>query len=140
MEQKMLRRQGRENAFLVLFSAGFAETLQEAIELSREAEEYALDEFGEKTVLDYDAHAEEVDTLIEERLQGWTMKRLPRVTLTLLRLAVAEMLYGEEKKPAVAINEAVELAKKYGGDDDYQFVNGLLGRVVRDLKLDSAEA
>lgn len=139
MEQKMLRRQSRENAFLVLFSAGFAETLQEAIELSREADEYALDEFGEKTVLDYDAHAEEVDTLIDERLQGWTMKRLPRVTLTLLRLAVAEMLYGEEKKPAVAINEAVELAKKYGGDDDYQFINGLLGCVVRDLKLDSAE-
>lgn len=140
MEQKMLRRQSRENAFLVLFSAGFAETLQEAIDLSREAEEYALDEFGEKTVRDYDAHAQEVDALIEERLQGWTMKRLPRVTLTLLRLAVAEMLYGEEKKPAVTINEAVELAKKYGGDDDYQFINGLLGRVVRDLKLDSAEA
>lgn len=140
MDQKMLRRQSRENAFLVLFSAGFAESLQEAIDLSREAEEYALDAFGEKTIRDFEAHAEEVDALIEERLQGWTMKRLPRVTLTLLRLAVSEMLYGEEKKPAVAINEAVELAKKYGGDDDYQFVNGLLGRIVRDLKLDSTEA
>ena len=49
-----------------------------------------------------------------------------------LRLALAEMLYGEEQKPGVAINEAVELVKKYGAEDDYQFVNGLLGAVARE--------
>ena len=52
--------------------------------------------------------------------------------LAALRLALAEMLYGDEQKPGVAINEAVELVKKYGAEDDYQFVNGLLGVVARE--------
>ena len=50
----------------------------------------------------------------------------------MLRLGLAEMLYGDEQKPGVAINEAVELVKKYGAEDDYQFVNGLLGAVARE--------
>lgn len=136
MAQKLQRRQSRENAFLVLFSSAFGgENIQESIDMSREMEEYALDAFGEKTVQDYCAHAQEVDKLIQERLQGWTFQRLPKVSLALLRLAVSEMLYGEEKLPGVTINEVVELAKKYGGEDDYQFINGLLGKLVKDLGL-----
>ena len=65
---------------------------------------------------------------------------LPRVSLTILRLAVAEMLFGGENKPGVAINEAVELTKKYGAEDDYQFVNGLLGAVARDHGLNDNDA
>ena len=61
-------------------------------------------------------------------------------SLTVLRLALAEMLYGDEKKPGVVINEAVELTKKYGADEDYQFVNGLLGAVAREKGLDAADA
>ena len=61
----------------------------------------------------------------------------PRVSLTVLRLGLAEMLYGDEKKPGVVINEAVELTKKYGADEDYQFVNGLLGTVAREQGLDA---
>ena len=53
-------------------------------------------------------------------------------------IALAEMLYGEEKKPGVAINEAVELVKKYGADNDHQFVNGLLGSVAREQEADPA--
>ena len=136
MGQKLQRRQSRENAFLVLFSSAFGgEDIQESIALSREMEEFTLDEFGEKTVLDYQAHAQEVDQMIRDRLQGWTFQRLPKVSLALLRLAVSEMLYGEEKLPGVTINEVVELAKKYGGEDDYQFINGLLGKLVKDLGL-----
>lgn len=136
MVQKLQRRQSRENAFLVLFSSAFGgEDLQESIALSREVEECTLDQFGEKILLDYQAHAQEVDRLIQERLQGWTFQRLPKVSLALLRLAVSEMLYGEEKLPSVTINEVVELAKKYGGEDDYQFINGLLGKLVKDLGL-----
>lgn len=136
MAQKLQRRQSRENAFLVLFSSAFGgEGIQESIALSREVDEYALDDFGEKTVLDYQAHAEEIDALIGERLQGWTFGRLPKVSLALLRLAVSEILYGEEKLPSVTINEVVELAKKYGDENDYQFINGLLGKLVKDLGL-----
>ena len=81
----------------------------------------------------------EVDDLIRDHLRNWTMERLPRVSLTVLRLALAEMLYGDEKKPGVVINEAVELTKKYGADEDYQFVNGLLGAVAREKGLDAAD-
>lgn len=57
----------------------------------------------------------------------------------MLRLAIAEAAYGPEKLPGVAINEAVELTKKYAAETDYQFVNGLLGSVVRQLGLESGE-
>ena len=80
-----------------------------------------------------------MDDLISSHLRNWTMARLPRVSLTVLRLALAEMLYGDEKKVAVVTNEAVELAKKYGADEDHQFVNGLLGTVAREQGLDTAE-
>jgi len=83
------------------------------------------------------SHSAEVDDLIRDHLRNWTMERLPRVSLTVLRLALAEMLYGDERKPGVVINEAVELTKKYGADEDYQFVNGLLGAVAREQGLDT---
>ena len=73
-------------------------------------------------------------------LRNWTMERLPRISPTVLRLAIAEMLFGGENKPGVAINEAVELTKKYGADEDYQFVNGLLGAVARDDGLNEEAA
>ena len=80
---------------------------------------------------DMEAHSEEIDDVIRANLKGWTIARVPRVSLVALRVALAEMMYGEEKKTSVAINEAVELVKKYGSDKDYQFVNGLLGTVAR---------
>ena len=140
MEQKLTRRAARENAFIAAFSISFhVGTLEEVVECSRQEGEYPVDAFGEALLQACAAHAEEIDALIAPRLKGWTMARLPRGSLTLMRLAIAEMLYGEEKLPGVAINEAVELAKKYGGDEDYQFVNGLLGSVARDLAAQSGE-
>lgn len=137
MQNNMLpRRQARENAFLLAFSATFGDlALEDALCVNREDGEHPVDAYGEMLLRAYYAHSAEIDDLIRERLRNWTMKRLPRVSLTAMRLALAEMLYGVEHKPGVAINEAVELVKKYGAEDDYQFVNGLLGSVARDLKL-----
>ena len=56
---------------------------------------------------------------------------MPKVDLEILRLAVYEMLYDEDVPVSVAINEAVELAKKFGGDDSPSFINGILGKVAR---------
>lgn len=138
MQNNMLpRRQARENAFLLAFSATFGDlALEDALSVNREEDaEHPVDAYGEMLLRAYYEHSAEIDDLIRERLRNWTMKRLPRVSLTAMRLALAEMLYGVEHKPGVAINEAVELVKKYGAEDDYQFVNGLLGSVARDLKL-----
>ena len=136
MENVLRRREARENAFLAAFSATFGDvSLTEVLENNREAEEHVVDAFGEHLLKLYYSHSAEVDDLIADRLGGWTMSRLPRTTLAILRLGVAELVFGQEKMPSVVINEAVELAKKYGGDEDYQFINGLMGSVAKDLHL-----
>ena len=135
-------REARENAFLLAFSQTFGDIpLAEAITSHEENdEEHPVDGFSKHLLNAYYDHSAEVDDEIRAHLRNWTMERLPRVSLTILRLAVAEMLFGGENKPGVAINEAVELTKKYGADEDYQFVNGLLGAVARDHGLDAEQA
>lgn len=128
MGNKLTRREARENAFLAAFAATFE---PEQADLAAESG-VVLDDFAQRLLADMNAHAAELDETITAHLKGWTLPRVPRVSLVVLRLALAEMLYGEEQKAGVAINEAVELVKKYGADNDYQFVNGLLGTVARE--------
>lgn len=75
-------------------------------------------------------HMEEIDSLLEHASQGWKKERMGKVELTLLRLAVYEMKYDEDIPVGVAINEAVELAKKFGGDGSSAFINGILAKLV----------
>lgn len=135
-QKSMSRRESRENAFLAAFASTFhTDLLQDTLQAGGENGDLTLDDFSKRLLNDWSAHAEEIDELITSHLKGWTLSRLPRVSLTAMRICLAEMLYGEEKKPAVAINEAVELVKKYGADNDHQFVNGLLGSVAREKGL-----
>ena len=132
--EKLSRRAGRENAFLAAFAATFDDMpLEEVIQRANEVGEYPLDEFAQALLAAYYDNSAQINDLIRANLKGWTLERISRVDLTVLRLAIAEALYGPEKLPGVAINEAVELAKKYGDESDYQFVNGLLGSVVRQM-------
>ena len=142
MENILPRREARENAFLLAFSLTFGDVpLAEALTNHAENdEEHPVDGFSKLLLNAYYDHSAEVDDEIRAHLRNWTMERLPRVSLTVLRLAIAEMLFGSENKPGVAINEAVELTKKYGADEDYQFVNGLLGAVARDHGLNEEAA
>lgn len=134
--EKLTRRTARENAFLAAFASTFDNAMPEdVIALNNELGENRVDEFGRKLIDDYYEHSAEINDIIRDHLKGWTIDRIPRVSLTVLRLALSEILYGEEKLPSVTINEAVELTKKFGGNEDYQFVNGLLGSVVRELGL-----
>lgn len=140
METKLTRRAARENAFLAAFSTTFQpEQPQEAVTAHIENGELELDAYANRVLTDLLAHGAEIDEVITTHLKGWTLARLPRVSLTAMRIALAEMLYGEEKKAGVAINEAVELVKKYGADNDYQFVNGLLGVVARENGMDDGQ-
>lgn len=135
MGKKLTRRESREAAFLTAFAATFE---PETPSLPADTEQMETDIFARQLLAAMNNHAEDLDAIIEKHLKGWTLSRVPRVSLVALRLALAEMLYGEEQKPGVAINEAVELVKKYGADNDYQFVNGLLGTVARERE-ESAE-
>lgn len=134
MRKIMKRRIARENAFIAAFEAGFnANSIEEIVAASREQDEYAVDAYGEALLANFYAHSTEVDDLIKAKLKDWTLPRLPRVNAAILRLAVTEMLFnGSEDMDSIVINEAVELAKKYAGEEDYQFINGVLGAISRE--------
>jgi transcription antitermination protein NusB len=75
-------------------------------------------------------HAEHIDDLIAAHLQGWTLDRLPAVDRAILRVAVWELLHADDVPEPVAVDEAVELAKKLSTDESPGFVNGVLGQVM----------
>jgi N utilization substance protein B len=80
------------------------------------------------------AHTEEIDEFVSRYSKDWMIDRIARVDLSILRVAIYEMLYRKEDVPTgAAINEAVELAKRYGGERSYAFVNGILGSVAKEL-------
>ena len=83
-------------------------------------------------------HHEEIDKIITDNLDNWTLERIAKTDLAILRTAVAEMLYVESIPVRVSINEAVDLAKKYGDERSYAFINSVLGKISRSLN-DSAK-
>ena len=80
------------------------------------------------------AHTEEIDEFVSKFSKDWMIDCIARVDLSILRIAIYEMLYRKEDVPTgAAINEAVELAKRYGGERSYAFVNGILGSVAKEI-------
>ena len=133
----MSRRGARRNAFYLLFQMDFseAEEFEQVKELFFAEKEEPVEEEDKEFILSevegVHAHMAEIDEMITASANGWDPARMNKVDLAILRLAVYVMKYGETPI-GVAINEAVELTKKYGAGEDYQFVNGLLGAVARD--------
>lgn len=80
------------------------------------------------------AVSEKIDELLNRTSEGWKTSRMSKVDLCVLRLAVYEMLYDDSIPLSVAINEAVEIAKKFGGEASGSFVNGILGRIAKENK------
>ena len=74
-----------------------------------------------------------IDSLIKKHAKGWSVERMPKVDLAIMRLAVYELMFRKDIPWNVSINEAVELAKKYGGDQSKAFINGVLGKVSAQL-------
>ncbi|PWM60718.1 MAG: transcription antitermination factor NusB [Subdoligranulum variabile] len=132
----MSRRELREHVFRMLFRKEFYESEAEFSEqVKRYLEELEpLEEKDESymsgKVEDIYGHVKELDDRINEVAKGWKTRRMGKVDLTVLRLALYEMLYEESVPEKVAINEAVEIARKYGGDDSPSFVNGILAKLV----------
>ena len=82
----------------------------------------------------------EIDTLLNQTSRGWKTSRMAKVDLSILRLAVYEMKYDDTVPTGVAINEAVELAKHYGGAESPSFINGILGKIARAGSEEEAES
>ena len=138
----MTRSEAREQAFILLFEKIFnpEQSVADMKAVAEECGTFMVDPFAETLSETAIAYTERSDRLIESNLRGWKLSRLPKVTLAILRLAVAEIMCLEEIPDSVSVNEAVELAKKYGGDEAPKFVNGLLGSVVRAKAPQTAEA
>jgi|P1105metagenome_2_1110788.scaffolds.fasta_scaffold00169_14 N utilization substance protein B len=82
----------------------------------------------------YEEHIDDIDASIRSHLNRWTIDRISKVNLSILRLAVAEMKYMGDITPGVSVNEAVELTKKYSDEESSGFVNGILRSISRDIK------
>lgn len=140
----MRRREQREHIFKLLFMTDFnlPEEMPEQLslyfdgleELKEQEQEYMLAKY--RSVRE---HLEEIDGILNETSKGWKTKRMSRVDLNALRLAVYELKYDEEVPVGVAINEAVELAKRFGGETSGSFVNGILGKIARETESETAE-
>lgn len=132
----MSRTELREHIFRMLFRIEFnsAEEMkeqegfyfEELEEATGKDQEYILDKY--RAIVE---KKEEIDALLNEVSEGWKTSRMNRVDLTIMRLAVYEIKWDEDVPTGVAINEAVELAKKYSSDDGPSFVNGILAKVVK---------
>ncbi len=128
----MTRKQEREQAFVLIFEKTFrSDSIEEILEDALSAETYDKSEYSENCFKGVFNNIGEIDSLIECNLTGWKIDRISKIALCILRLAIYEMNYVDEVPIGVAINEAVELAKKYSTSEDASFINGVLGSLSR---------
>ena len=129
----MTRHESRELAFILIFEKSFQTdiSITELIDSAAELELFEQNDFAEGLAKRVYLRLEEIDTAINDNLVGWSAKRISRVTRAILRLAVCEMLYSEDVPVGVAINEAVEIAKKYASQEDASYINGVLGSIAK---------
>lgn len=131
----MTRRELRENVFKMLFRVEFheeGEMTEQLTLLDEELENIKEDDFSylNQKCNDIIAKLAEIDETINSATTGWKTTRMGKVDLSIIRLAVYEIKFEEDIPVKVSINEAVELAKKYGTDDSASFVNGVLAKFV----------
>lgn len=128
----MRRRDARRRAVLILYQADATErSPQEVLEERRELGE-RIPRFSEELVIGVAERLAELDRVLAEHSEGWTVDRMAAVDRTLLRLACHEILHREEVPDSVAISEAVEAANELSTEDSGRFVNGVLGRIARE--------
>ncbi len=132
----MKRRELREHIFRLLFRIEFneAEDMPEQVAFYMEDIPMASEKDQEYIEKKYQAvmeHLEEIDRMLNEAAEGWKVSRMGKVELTIMRLAAYEIRFDEDVPASVAINEAVEMAKIFGGEESPAFINGVLGKLVK---------
>ena len=131
----MKRHEIRENAFVLVFEKIFNDDdLTQIVEIAKECDDLQVNEEVIRIVTGVQQHVQELDAVFSEHLTKWSISRLSKVVLAILRLAVYEILFEDAIEPPIAINEAVELAKTYASQEDAAFINGVLGGFVRKLE------
>lgn len=132
----MGRKQAREGTMQLLFQMEITEDYSEKV-INLYLENFSFDKLETEYILDAISSIKEnldkIDNHIEKHLEGWKLDRLAKVDLSVLRIAIYEILYRKDIPMEVSINEAVETVKKYSSEESFKFVNGVLGSFVRSL-------
>jgi transcription antitermination protein NusB len=132
-----MRRDGREAAIQFLFQCDMnlegAPDLLEPFWKLREPGTRAMREFAESLISGVLEHRVEIDARIKKYVANYELNRIAVVDRNILRLAIYEMLHCPETPPVVSINEAIEIAKRYGAEESGRFVNGVLDRIRGEL-------
>lgn len=129
------RNKARKRAFQILFEAdqrgsAVTDVLADWIRHARtDTRQPPVGEYTMELVEGYAEHAPRIDELLSTYSVGWTLDRMPVVDRSILRLGAYELLWSEEIPDAVALDEAVQLAKEFSTDESPAFINGLLGRL-----------
>ncbi len=130
-----VRRKAREQALQILYEMEISKiNASEALKLYWEdlANKPADKEFTELIVRGVEVNREAIDEIIRRVSKNWQLNRMVKVDLTILRMAIFELLYCNDIPSKVSINEAIDLGKKFGTDDSAAFINGILDRVLKD--------
>jgi N utilization substance protein B len=138
----MSRHLSRDLAFKILFQADVGNNPWQQV-LTYTCSEYKFPEsskvFLEQLVKGTIQHLKEIDAEIMKYSEDWKLERMANTDRNILRMAVYEIKYLDDIPPGVTVNEAVELAKKYGDEESGKFVNGILGNLVRNLENNQSE-
>ena len=134
----MNRKKSREIAMELLFGMTLSKnTLEETIETFIEDYEMKLSTIDLEYIKDIlekvNSNLESLDAKIEESLNKWKIDRVSKVNLTILRLALAEIIYRDDVPNAVAINEAIEITRKYSDEKSVAFINGALDKAIKNM-------
>ena len=131
----MKRTVEREQAFCLLFEKAFRdESSEDILELAKEIRDFEITDYIVDTFKGVLDKIEEIDGIISPCLENWSISRISKTTLSLLRLAVYEMKFNDLVPESVTINEIIELAKKYSDEREAAYINGVLGTISRNGK------
>ena len=134
------RTLARAQALQLLFQADVNNrTVEEVLSGDYAISDGPLDPYGQELALGVDSRRYAIDAVIRASSASWSLSRMPIVDRSILRIATYESLFVEDVPTSVAINEAVELAKDFGGEDESpRFVNGVLGRIAKDVDAEAS--
>ncbi len=138
----MSRRKSRIIAFQGLYSWNVGGMTQEDVLklswVSKDDDQIALNDesaaFARMLIAGTIEHCEEIDLQIKSHLTNWNFDRVNKVTIAILRMSVYALMYNKETDASIVIDEAIDIAKNYGPDDSYKFVNAILDSINKDLK------
>lgn len=134
MEEKLSRREVREGAFIILYQTLFGQTPQEITEADEEAFGLARSHETDLIVNGVLSHDEEITGIIAKYSTTRSVARISKVNLIIMKIAIYEIKYDDKVPGAAAINEAVELGKKYAYKQDFNFINGVLNSYLEEFE------